>query len=974
MALRFSSARWQLVTALALFLSISGTFAAWHWAQVALHNKSALELNNLADEFQTLLEGKLARHIALLEGVQGLFSASSSVERNEFNAYFDSFKSPALFRGLVWVVYAQRIADTEKEQFIESVRNDISVNPAGNPDFTIHPEIKKEEYLPVKYFHPINVEKKVFGFDFFSDPKRSEVILQAVDSGQITASSLLDLKTGLDSLNNEKGIVISGPIYKNHAPVSTVAERRSAWIGVANSLLNIQEIILAQGEGLSRLPRDIGVEIYSLADAEAPKELIYRHLPRTAEELNSRLECTKRIDLGGRIWEVHLYVSRGFGLSTFERGLPWAILAASVVFGSLLCGLLFLLVAAYRRNIELTAGITEQLHQSKERLGLALLASGIGMWDWDIVNDRVTWDEAAAPLVGFESAALTLDEFSRLVHPQDRERFRKEIEDCLKGEVNYESIFRIVRPDGRVIVQSARGKVYRDKDNKPFKLTGAAWDITTQKKAEEAMRRSEINYRTVIENSSDGILIIGQGEGQILFANRAAAKLFERSVADLLGTQFGYPIIGDKVSEINLIQKGGKRRIAELSMASTRWEEKSAYLVSLRDITERKNLEAQFIQSQKMEAVGRLTGGIAHDFNNLLTVINGYTEMSIAKVPEGDRLRTALEEIAKAGARAAALTHQLLAFSRQQVYSPKKIELNALIHDLDKMLRRLLGEDMELVIKPQDDLWTVKIDPSQMEQVLVNLAVNARDAMPKGGRLSIGTANVLLREGEDLFDDILPGEYVVLSVSDNGTGMSEEVKKHIFEPFFTTKEKGKGTGLGLATCYGIIKRSDGYLRVSSAMGMGTTFEIYLPRASGASEKLISQKPVIEPPRGSETILLVEDEGAVREMAVAILTGQGYRVLEAENGDAGLRVLRENENIQLAVVDVVMPKMGGGEFAEHARVISPKMKILFISGYTDDEAIHHGVEKEKANFMQKPFTPTALIFKVRELLDNAQAIG
>lgn len=389
----------------------------------------------------------------------------------------------------------------------------------------------------------------------------------------------------------------------------------------------------------------------------------------------------------------------------------------------------------------------------------------------------------------------------------------------------------------------------------------------------------------------------------------------------------------------------------------------------LLDVSSRKLLEEQFLRAQKMEAVGHLAGGVAHDFNNLLTVINGYSEMLLAKLSDEDRMRSPIDAILKAGVRAKNLTGQLLAFSRQQVYTPKVTELNALISDVEKMLHRLIGEDIELVFEAAPDLWPIKVDPSQIEQVLVNLAVNSRDALPQGGRITIRSQNTVLGVNQTA-GEVPDGDYVQLSLSDNGTGMSAEVMEHIFEPFFTTKEKGKGTGLGLATCFGIIKRSNGMVRVSSTLEIGTTFDIYFPRSGEAPESLTSQEKWEELPTGTETILLAEDEAAVREMTAEILIKQGYQVLQAENGKAALSLLqtKKNINVRLVITDVVMPVMSGGELSEQMRVLFPGIKILFISGYTDDQAIHHGVEVEQTNFLQKPFTVAALAFKVRQVLD------
>jgi signal transduction histidine kinase len=394
-----------------------------------------------------------------------------------------------------------------------------------------------------------------------------------------------------------------------------------------------------------------------------------------------------------------------------------------------------------------------------------------------------------------------------------------------------------------------------------------------------------------------------------------------------------------------------------------------------RAMAQQRRLEEQLIQSQKMEGIGRLAGGVAHDFNNLLTAILGYAELMESQL-EDEGLRSELREIRLAGERAAALTRQLLAFSRRQVLQPRTLDLNIVVSDVEKMLARLIGEDVTLVTRLEPALGSVKADPGQIEQVIMNLAVNARDAMPEGGTLTFETANAMLdADFVAVHSGALPGAYVVLTVTDTGTGMTDEVRGHAFEPFFTTKEKGKGTGLGLATAYGIVKQSGGHITVDSEAGRGTTFRIYLPRVEGTaadSERTTSSSLL---PTGTETILLVEDEAGVRRLSSTVLETQGYIVLEAASGDIALQVARsETGPIHLIVTDVVMPGMNGRELWERLKVLRPDSRVLFMSGYTDDAIARHGVLEPGIAFLQKPFTPFSLAQKVREVLDAAPRAG
>jgi CheY-like chemotaxis protein len=370
-----------------------------------------------------------------------------------------------------------------------------------------------------------------------------------------------------------------------------------------------------------------------------------------------------------------------------------------------------------------------------------------------------------------------------------------------------------------------------------------------------------------------------------------------------------------------------------------------------------------------MEAIGRLAGGVAHDFNNLLTAINGYSDLSIALLGTNDPIRANLEEIKKAGERAASLTHQLLAFSRKQLLQPEVLDLNLVIDDLNKMLRRLIGEDIELVTLLDPKLGKVMADRGQVEQIIVNLAINAADAMPKGGSLVILTANVFLDDEYARHHiSVRPGAYVMIAVNDTGCGISPETQKRVFEPFFTTKGPGKGTGLGLATVYGIVKQSGGNIWLYSEEGVGTTLKIYLPRIDQPSQEPVEDESMVDAPGGTETILLVEDDDSVRNMVARILTRHGYNVIAAKDGREALRICeRDQREFHLMLTDVVMPLMSGRDVAERLKPMRPDMKVLFMSGYPDDAIAEHGLLDEGVALLEKPFTIAGLLNKVREVL-------
>ncbi|MBI1940202.1 MAG: response regulator [Acidobacteria bacterium] len=406
-----------------------------------------------------------------------------------------------------------------------------------------------------------------------------------------------------------------------------------------------------------------------------------------------------------------------------------------------------------------------------------------------------------------------------------------------------------------------------------------------------------------------------------------------------------------------------------LERLEARVEERTAALKA--EIAERESLQKQLVQAQKMEAIGRLAGGVAHDFNNLLTIITGYSDLLLEQVKSGSPIRGQMEEIRRAADRAAALTRQLLAFGRRQVLAPQVLNLNKIVANMDKMLRRLIGEDLDLVTKLDPALSQTKVDPSQVEQVIMNLAVNSRDAMPEGGKLMIETANAELDANYARRHAMAaPGRFVMLAVSDTGCGMDAETQSRIFEPFFTTKETGKGTGLGLATVYGIVKQIGGEIWVYSEPGRGTTFKVYFPQVEGPERAVQTPKVVSASQRGSETILVVEDEEAVRSLVRRVLESKGYAVLTASTAEEAARLCEQQEGkISLLLTDVVMPGMSGRKLAHHLGFSRPEMKVLYMSGYTDNAIVHQGVLDPGTAFLQKPFTPDAVLRKVREVLDT-----
>ncbi len=598
------------------------------------------------------------------------------------------------------------------------------------------------------------------------------------------------------------------------------------------------------------------------------------------------------------------------------------------------------------------------------------------------------WNPAAEAIFGYTAAeALGKTCWELNIVPDSARAY---VEDIVRrlyaGDSTAQGVNENRTKDGRIIVCDWLNTPLLRPDGSVEGVVSMIQDVTDRVRARNELAQSQAWLHAVLTASREGIVV--EENEHIIFANEAFARM--------CGYERGEELHGLHASAVQMpedhacmAEYGGRRLRGEpapvvytfrgrrkdgfavdleASVSTFRTDGRDFILTVVRDLTERHRLEEQLRQAQKMEAVGRLAGGVAHDFNNLLTVINGFCDIGLNALAPKHAARSSLEEVKRAGDRAAALTRQLLAFSRKQVLAPKLIDLNAVVRDMDKMLARVLGEDIGLKVHLRDGLPPVRVDPGQIEQVVLNMALNARDAMPRGGTLALETSSVSFPAG---LGDVPPGNYLMLVVGDTGCGMTAQTLQRIFEPFFTTKEQGKGTGLGLATVYGIIRQSNGYVRVDSEYGAGTTFYIYLPLAADHEHEQASLHDASAAYRGQETILLVEDDQRVRSLARLVLQGAGYSLLEAGHGVEAERLCRQHGGpIHLLVTDVVMPHANGRQVADQVRSLHPETKVLYVSGYMDDSVVRHGILHDAVNFLPKPYTPNVLTRKVREVLDSA----
>jgi two-component system cell cycle sensor histidine kinase/response regulator CckA len=636
--------------------------------------------------------------------------------------------------------------------------------------------------------------------------------------------------------------------------------------------------------------------------------------------------------------------------------------------------------------------VTAALRESEQRHSMVARATNDVIWESDLTSKMLSWSDAVTSVFGHANTSDTqsVSWWSAHVHPADRARVLGIIEDALAGAgSDWQAEYRFRRADGSYATVIDRAYIARDGAGQPVRMVGAMTDLTHRAEAEAANR-----FQAHLLDAVEQAIIATDTDGRVTYWSKSAERLYGWTAAEAMGMDALQVIPGpelvekaaslfDQVAggaswagEFTMQRQDGSPVITHVSSAPLHGEDGAVIgIVSVSsDISARLLLEEQFRQAQKMEVVGQLAGGIAHDFNNLLTVIMGHAELLLEQLGTADSRYDGVREIRKAAARAAALTRQLLAFSRKQILQPRDFDLNETIRDAQRMLVRLIGEDIRVETTLSASQACVRADPGQIEQVLVNLALNARDAMVTGGTITIGTALVEITATtlSGVPDRVTPGAYVRLSVRDTGCGMSPAVQARIFEPFFTTKPLGKGTGLGLSTLFGIVTQSGGFVQVSSEAGLGALFSVYLPEARNAVRASAMTETVspAQNNRGSETVLLVEDESAVRTYARRILEKNGYHVIEAFNGRDGLEKAKQHTgHLDLLLTDAVMPEMGGPELAVALGLLRPELPVVFMTGYSDDDMLRRGFDASAPAMVSKPFPAQVLLNAVRNALDG-----
>jgi len=624
-----------------------------------------------------------------------------------------------------------------------------------------------------------------------------------------------------------------------------------------------------------------------------------------------------------------------------------------------------------------------------EQMRLALIAARIGYWDWEVLNDKHVWSDTCKALLGLPADAnVNFDVLIKAVHPDDRTQLWSAINRAIRDKAAYVCEFRVLWPDGSMHWCVGRGRAFLNGMGRTIRMIGIVADIDERKASE-----SNLRLLTAALEAAANAIVITDPNGTILWVNRAFTDLTGYELEESIGQNprilrsfehdrhfcdnLWSTIKSGRVwrGELRNRKKDGSTYNEEMTITPVRSisGEITNFIAIKQDVTDKKTLEAQYRHAQKMEAVGRLAGGLAHDLNNVLSVIMGYSFLSLEKLEPTRQAVVYIQNIKSAADRAASLVKQLLTFSRQQVVYPRILDLYSVLKNMEDMLRKLVGEDVFIAMKTTIPLGSIKADVGQVEQVVMNLVVNARDAMTEGGQVTIETRNVDLDQSyRQEHEPVEPGQYVMLSVSDTGCGMDEKTKAHIFEPFYTTKGAGKGTGLGLATVYGIVKQSGGYIWVYSEPGQGTTFKLYFPLVSEAPEVFIKPMEPTEIRGGGETILLVEDDEAVRELVLMILRNAGYTVLEASNPEAALELAaKQSAQIDLLLSDIVMPSISGTRLVVLLRMSKPALKVILMSGYAAETLARQAPVPAGVTFIEKPFTRDSLLIAIRKTLDSKE---
>ncbi|GGE79810.1 hypothetical protein GCM10008020_25750 [Massilia psychrophila] len=993
--------------AIAVFLlSLAATFGAWHVVEQQIENSRRAEFEFQTRQTVRRIEQRMSTYEQVERDTQAFMLGSMDAKRADFRLFVQSIRLEERFPGIQGLALVELVLPAGLAAHLAAIRGD------GAPGYDIRPAGGRPIYSSITHIEPFTgLNLRAPGYDMLTEPTRRAAMERARDSGQAAASGKVRLIQE-NGRNVQSGFVMYLPIYRRAMPTATIEERRAHLVGWVGAPFRMDDLMTGLNGERSA---EVSLSIYDGGQRSDASQL-YRSGVADSQPPGflPSYRTIRTLTIAGAPWTLDIGSTARWE-SRLDDNRPRWIAAGGSVASGMLAFLVWALGTGQRRAVGLARQMTRQLSDIEYRWNYALEGAGDGVWDWDRGTGNILYSRQWKAMLGFSEDELSNTEqtWRDLIHPDDVQRVMARLNAYLDSTTqSYVSEYRMRSKDGGYRWILGRGMaVTRDASGRPLRTIGTHADITRVKENENAMRvvnaqlaHEQHRFDVILQHSHDAFVAVGS-DGHITHWNASAERMFGWRRLDAIGSpmaelivpaefrarhavwfqrfvQRGRGLVSHNVIEVTAMHRSGRCFPAELAVAG--FPEGALFAVSsfIRDISDRKAAERsaqerllaleearQALQhAQKLEAVGKLTGGIAHDFNNVLQIISGNVQLLQHYPPTDATLQQRLRSIGSAVARGSKLSSQLLAFARRQPLQPVAINPLRTLRDRDDLLQRALGEAIGIEYRYDEALWNVFVDAGQFENVVMNLAINARDAMAGvGGAFSLEFRNRLISVEHARIDDIVPGEYVLLSLSDTGCGMTEDVMEHAFEPFFTTKPVGQGTGLGLSMAYGFVKQSGGHIALRSKPGEGTAIDILLPR-SHATELPALAAPGIDVTGGEETILVVEDDDEVRLTAVGTLRELGYRVIDAADGAAGLAILERGDQIDLLFTDVVMPgPVSSTQLAAHARRLLPGVAVLFTSGYTRDALAVGGRIDGSVQLLSKPYQQAQLAQRLRDIL-------
>lgn len=987
-----------------LLLSLTATYVTWRMAneQQLAYKKNEFEFQ--VREVVRRIERRMLNYEQVARATMAHMLGSMEIERGDFRSFIAALSLKEKFPGIQGVALVRIIPAPSLHQHELSQRTEIE-------NYTVHPSGPREQYSAITHIEPFSGSNpRALGFDMLSEPTRRLAMERARDSGQAAASGKVRLVQEIGG-PEQSGIVMYLPVYRRGAPTTTVLERRAAIIGWVGAPFRMSDLMAGlDGERSNEL----NISIFDGSEMTANARLFISTSAGEEALHEPHFRTTQSIFVAGRPWHVSLRSA-----ARFEQRLASdkasTIGAVGAVLSLLLTFLVWILASGRGRAIAIAHRMTQQLSDSEFRWKYALEGAGDGVWDWNRATGEMVFSRRWKEMLGYDEAEIvdSLEVWQRLRHPDDGPAVDAILAQYLDStDLLYEAEFRMRCKDGSWRWVLARGMaVERDVVGKPVRTIGTHTDVTRSKRDAQTLRVVNDNLiaekhrmQVLLDHSHDAFIALAP-DGRVSDWNTKAEKMFGWQASEAIGRDLatliippeaqaahnagfwrfaasGHGTLVRNVVEVTAIHRSGKMITVELAIAGIPHGKGYAVSAFLRDISERKEAQRQEAEragaleearnalqhSQKLESVGKLTGGIAHDFNNVLHVIGANIQLMQMQSTHDDSVRKRLISMQSAVDRGAKLSSQLLSFARRQPLQPVVVDLRETLRSMEDLLERAVGERVKTIVEADPALWNTFVDPSQLANVILNLALNARDAIRGSGRLTIALDNVLLGgAGEPLVGDLAPGQYVRLRMTDTGEGMNNEVAALAFEPFYTTKPVGQGTGLGLSMAYGFVKQSGGHIQLASEPGKGTSVSIYLQRIDAVSRHVSTPK-LEEAERGSEFILVVEDDPDVLMTAVSTLKELGYNVLEAHDGEAALRIVQGGADIDLLFTDVVMPgPVSSTELAALAQRALPGISILFTSGYTRNALSTDGRLDPGIELLSKPYKREQLATRIRQVL-------